>query len=94
MSIIAFPKGILGAFFVKALPYNTRVKAPPKPKIIPMNFNEVIFSFKNSQESNITMIGIMVMITELLIGVERLNPRIKKTIFKHIPKAVAAKILR
>ena len=94
MSIIAFPKGILGAFLMNEFPYNTSVSAPRNPKIIPIILSEVIFSFKKTAESNNTMMGIMVMITELLMGVERLSPLIKNTMFKHIPKAVAARILK
>ena len=36
-NIMAFPRGIFGAFLMNAFPYKTKVKAPAKPKL-PLQF--------------------------------------------------------
>ncbi len=53
---------------------------------MPKLFTKVILSFKIKAESNNSKTGEIVIITELLMGVERLNPLKKASIFKAIPK--------
>jgi len=93
MRINAFPKGIFGAIPVELVLNRINIKAPTKPSIAPDALRKVIFSRINIAESIKTKIGEMVTITEELIGVDKLKPLKKKSIFTTIPKMVHANIL-
>lgn len=80
------PSGILGAFGCAFNPKRIKTKAPPRPKNIPRLFIQVIRSRKINADSTKSKTGESVIITELLMGVERLNPLKKASIFKTIPK--------
>ena len=77
---------MLGALGCSFKPKSIKTNAPPSPKKIPRLFIQVIRSLKIKAESTNSKTGESVIITELFIGVERLNPLKKASIFRAIPK--------
>jgi len=81
---------MFGAFGCSFSPKRIKTKAPAKPKNIPRLFTQVILSLKIKAESTKSKTGERVIITELLMGVERLSPLKKASIFRTIPKKAQA----
>lgn len=81
---------MFGALACSLIPKRIKTKAPLRPKKIPRLFTQVIRSRKIKAESINNNNGESVIITELLMGVERLNPLKKASIFKAIPKNAQA----
>lgn len=81
-----FPRVTLGAFCCIFSLKRIRPKAPANPSNIPKLLIHVIRSFIKIADRINTKIGVMVAITELLMGVERLNPLKNINILITIPK--------
>ena len=81
---------MFGAFGCSFNPKRIKTNAPAKPKNIPRLLTQVIRSLKIKAERTRSKTGESVIITELLIGVDRLNPLKKASIFKTIPKKAQA----
>ena len=84
---------MLGAFDTLSVLKSTKANAPESPKAIPIPLISVIFSLRINEAKIKTMTGESVTITELLIGVLRLNPLKKKSMLMHIPKTAQPSIL-
>ena len=74
-------------------PYKMSSKVPANPNIIPKAFHFRIFSFMIIAESTSTIMGVVTIITEAIIGEVRLNPSKKVSILKATPKKAEAIIL-
>lgn len=88
----AFPKGMLGASYLTSLLNSIKANAPENPKPMPKYLISVIFSLIKNADIKNTKIGEIVIIIELLIGVERLNPLKNMSILMTIPKIAHKKI--
>ena len=60
--------------FVSLTPKNIKANAPKSPNPIPIYLRQEILSFKKTTDNTNKITGTSVITTELLIGVERLNP--------------------
>ena len=77
---------MFGAFNPVFDVYKTRISAPTNPNKIPADLISLIFSFNKMAEKIKTMIGEIVIITELFTGVDNSRPLKKASIFITIPK--------
>jgi len=83
--IIALPSGILGASTSCCTPNIIKASPPKRPMTAPKHLSQVTFSLIKSADSTNTKMGVMVTITELLIGVVKLKPLKKNNILRAIP---------
>ena len=88
----AFPKGILGASRRISFPKTIKTKAPIKPNITPTILGSNSRSFMRIAENTNTNMGVMVMSTALLMGVESSIPLKKQSMFITIPKSAQSSI--
>lgn len=93
IKIKVLPSGIFGAVALDILLNMIRIKAPIKPRTAPEIFKKVIFSRMSIADKINTRIGVIVEITDELIGVVKLKPLKEKSIFITIPNSVHASIL-
>jgi len=91
--IKALPKGIFGASAVELVLKKISINAPASPSTAPEAFKNVIFSRMRIAESTNTKIGEMVTITDELIGVDKLRPLKKLSMFIDMPNTAQAIIL-
>ena len=85
-----FPKGILGEFGCVFTLNKIKRRAPLRPRPIPIDFIQVIFSFKKIADKMSNKTGASVITTELFIGVDKLSPLKNIVIFRAIPKKAQA----
>ena len=88
------PKGMLGALGWVFSPKRMSTKAPMSPMPMPMDFIQVMGSFKNTAVKTNNNTGVKVITTELLMGVESSNPLKNMFMFSTIPKKAQANILQ
>ncbi|MCY1228573.1 hypothetical protein D9M72_408970 [compost metagenome] len=74
-------------------PYKISKTVPANPNTIPKAFHLRIFSFMMMADNTKTIIGVVTMITEAIIGEVRLNPSKNVSILRATPKKAEAIIL-
>ena len=83
------PKGILGAFGGACWLNKIRDNAPKNPSRTPTTRYRAICSLSSMAENKNTIMGVVVIITVLLMGVEYSSPLKKASILMPIPKNAA-----